>query len=77
MQKQVTERQRKELARRKAMGIALIQRPLKHIRAADSYKVTGEDGVERIAFGPAYTKARIQADQGHGAAVQRIARQVL
>ena len=76
MQKQVSQRQRDELARRKAMPIALIQRPLKHIAAHDSERVTGPDGITRIVMGTVYDTARYYADAGLGAYVQRIARRV-
>lgn len=76
MQKQATPRQRAELARRKAMPIALIQRPLKHIAERDSEKVTGPNGVIRIVMGPTYEMARQHANAGNGAAVQRMARMV-
>ena len=59
--KNVTDRQKKERARRKAMGIALIQRPLKHIR-----KRHGKSGMLT-------REARQYADAGNGSAVRYIA----
>lgn len=74
MSKQATPRQRAERTRRQAMPIALIQRPLMHIAARDSERVTGPDGITRIVMGPTYHVAREYANAGNGAAVQRIAR---
>lgn len=57
-----TQRQRVERARRKAMGIALIQRPLKYIKAR--------------AKDDRYLDAVFCAERGNGALVQRIARSI-
>ena len=75
--KQVTQRQKDELARRKAMPIALIQRPLKFIAANDVTLVTGTDGTQRKVFGPDYEWARFCADVGRGREVQQAARSLL
>jgi hypothetical protein len=64
-QKRPTQRQKSERARRKAMGIALIQRPLKFIKAR-----TNEHHQE-------FKDARMAADFGRGEIVQRIARSFL
>lgn len=76
MSKQVTPRQRAELARRKAMPLALIQRPLKHIAERDNKKVTGADGVVRTIMGPTYLQARACANAGNGKYVKALARAV-
>lgn len=60
-----TPRQRKERARRQAMGIALIQRPLRLVLARTS------------EFNFRYRDARGFADRGIGQGVRFIARQVL
>lgn len=57
-----TKKQRDERARRIAMGIAVIQRPLKHIAGKH-----GEWSYET-------RQARIAANQGNGQAVKHIAR---
>lgn len=75
--KQVTQRQKDELARRKAMPIALIQRPLKFIAANDVTLVTGTDGVQRKVLGDDYVWARYCADAGRGREVQQAARAYL
>lgn len=77
MKKQVTDRQKRELARRKAMPIALIQSPLKFIASKDVHLVTGKDGVIRKVLGGDYQSARWHADAGLGGMVQHIARQFL
>ena len=76
MPKHVTPNQRHELARRKAMPIALIQRPLRHIAARDYEKVTGPDGIERTVMGSTYEQAREYANAGNGLRVQQLARGV-
>ena len=75
--KQVTQRQKYELARRKAMPIALIVRPLKFIAANDVHNVTGTDGIIRKEFGEDYHWARYCAYAGRGREVQQQARQFL
>lgn len=55
-----TENQRKQLARRKALGVALIQGPLKHIK--------------KHGAPWQYSMARGYADSGNGQAVHRVAR---
>ena len=74
MKKQVTQHQKHELARRKAMPIALIQSPLKFIASKDVHLVTGTDGRIRNVLGKDYQWARLHADAGHGGAVQSTAR---
>jgi hypothetical protein len=73
MKKQVTQHQKRELARRKAMPIALCISPLKHIAARDHTKIL-KDGKVVIEMGPAYRDARILANMGHGGAVRHIER---
>lgn len=75
MKNQATQRQKQELARRKAMPIALIQRPLKHIAERDFEKVIVK-GVTTIVMGPTYKAARKFADYGNGLAVKNIAMQM-
>jgi len=57
----LTQRQRDERVRRVAMGLAVIQRPLKQIA-----KIHG-------AFGPYAAEARIMANRGNGHAVTKMA----
>lgn len=57
-----TENQRKQLARRKALGVALIQGPLKYIKKRGAPWE--------------YGMARGYADSGNGQAVRRLARSV-
>jgi hypothetical protein len=57
-----TKRQRDERARRIAMGIAVIQRPLKHI--------AGKHG----DYSYEYKQARIAANKGNGHIVKTMAR---
>lgn len=63
--KQVSQHQRDERARRMAMGVAVIQRPLKQIR--------------RMTVSPSslYKAAQIEADNGRGYMVTQIARHAL
>lgn len=77
MTKQVTPRQRAERARRKAMGIALIQKPLRFIANRDSHLVSNKDGTTSRVFGPMYGLAKVLANIGDGAGVQRRAREFL
>lgn len=69
--KQVTPRQKSELARRKAMPVALCLSPLKHIAARDHTKVL-KDGIVTVEMGPWYLKARQLANAGNGLAVRHI-----
>ncbi len=73
MVKQITQRKKDELARRKAMPIAVIQRPLKHIRAHTNTK--DKDGI--IIESPESRMARYAANRGDGAAVQHSARRIV
>lgn len=77
MKKQVTDHQKRELARRKAMPIALIQSPLKFIASKDVQFVTGTDGRIRKVLGEDYQWARQHANWGRGGAVQATARHFL
>ena len=47
----VTQRQREERARRKAMGIAVIQRPLKQIKRAHGEGWQFKEAAEEAALG--------------------------
>ncbi len=69
-----TQRQRDELARRKAMGIAMIQRPLKFIAAKTNTVERDMAGNVRVVTSPSYELARQCASQGNGGLVNRIAR---
>ena len=69
-----TPRQINERARRKAMPLALIQRPLKHIAERDHSRVTDIDGSTSIVMGPVYKEARQAADAGRGNVVTVLAR---
>ena len=62
-----TQRQRAERARRIAMGLAVIQKPLKHIL----HRAGGT--VERPSF--TGNQARIYANRGEGGFVKNMARQ--
>ena len=70
MKKQITARQKSELARRKVMGVALAQKPLKFIKSRDSHRdsATGE-----MRTGTYYKWAKSYADGGQGQAVQALA----
>lgn len=68
-----TPRQKSELARRKAMPLALIQRPLKHIAERDHSRVSNKDGTTSIVMGLMYIKARLYADAGLGQGVRYVA----
>ena len=74
MKKQIKPRQKSELARRKAMGVALIQKPLKFILSRDSHRdsETGE-----VVKGTGYKWAKLYADAGKGQHVQTLARYYL
>ena len=72
--KNVTDRQKKERARRKAMGIALIQRPLRYIREkTDRIERNVEGIMVRIASERTILAERC-AKRGDGGAVKAIAR---
>lgn len=75
--KHLTDHQKREHARRKAMPIALIQSPLKFIASKDVHLVTGPDGVIRKELGEDYQWARHCASAGRGREVQQQARQFL
>ena len=72
----ISQRQKDERARRKAMPLALIQRPLKHIAERDHSRVTNADGGTSIVMGETYKAARRWADAGLGNAVRYLARQI-
>lgn len=74
-QSNATERQRKELARRKAMGIALIERPLRFI-GDKTNTVTVKDGKPVVEPSPRFIDAHRFASRGDGAMVRRIAYEV-
>lgn len=65
----LTKNQRNNLAKRKAMGIALIQRPLRYIKARTSTIV--DDIRTESAVGKT---ARYAANRGDGMTVKQIAR---
>lgn len=73
-----TQRQRKERARRQAMGIALIHRPLKYIKSRTDEKSIDEITKVVTFYESSQSKqARHAATHGNGALVQRIARDLL
>lgn len=76
MAKKVTQRQKHELARRMAMGIALIERPLKHIAERDHTKKI-VDGIVTVEMGPTYLAARQYANKGKGRVVSLMARHMV
>lgn len=69
-----TQRQRQELARRKAMGIAVIQRPLKFIAGRTNTVERDKAGNICKVESVLYKNARMFANQGDGQAVNYIAR---
>lgn len=69
-----TQRQKSELARRKVMGIAVIQRPLKFIAAKTNTVDRDIEGKVRVVTSPLYEYARNCASAGDGGAVNRLAR---
>ena len=77
----VTERQMKERARRQAMPVAIIEKPLKFILSRDSYFKTDDEGktiqpLEKV-LGNTYKAAQIAAEYGYGRGVNYIARTLL
>jgi len=72
-----TPRQIAERARRKAMPIALIQKPLRLIESKDWFTELDTKGVPRKVAGPSAIAARFFASQGNGAQVKAIALQFL
>jgi len=71
-----TKRQRDERARRIAMGIAVIQRPLRYIATKTNTRNTDEHGVSQIIESFQYTAAKHAAKNGDGFMVNWIARKV-
>lgn len=72
-----TERQKSERARRIAMGIAVIQRPLRLIRNSTYSMEPDAKGVMRKVESTSTKLARRAAQKGNGARVNEIARGVL
>lgn len=72
-----TEHQKSERARRIAMGIAVIQRPLRLIRNSTHYFELDAKGVMRRVESWATRTATVYAKKGDGAHVKQIARGVL
>ena len=71
----LTKKQRDNQAKYKAMGIAVIQRPLRLIRERTNTKSTDEiTGVVTFHESNESRHARYAANAGNGAFVQRIAR---
>jgi hypothetical protein len=77
MKKRVTERQKSELARRKAMMPALIIKPLKFIAEKVNTLFRNERGTFETKEGWQFKKASRFAAMGNGTAVQQIARQFI
>jgi hypothetical protein len=77
MKNKPTERQKSELARRRAMGVALIIRPLKFIAEKVNSVFRNERGELEKTEGWQFIVARRFADLGDGAEVQRFARTLI
>ena len=77
MKVQPTPRQIAERARRKAMPIALIQKPLRLIESKDWFTELDSKGVPKKIKGPSAIAARFYASCGKGAEVKAIALQFL
>ena len=71
-----TPRQRKERARRKAMGIALIERPLRLIGAMTNTVII-KDGKPHTQESFEFQQARSMASRGYGRGVRSMAHLVL
>ncbi len=72
-----TPRQRQERARRKAMGVALIERPLRLIRVLTDTKETDSHGVVHCVASSDTKFAEECARHGEGHFVRTIARQAM
>lgn len=72
-----TQRQRAERARREAMGIAVIQRPLKYIKGlTDQVEKDDVTGQTRVLESRQSRLATLAARYGAGEAVKQIARRL-
>ncbi len=74
--KQVSQHRKDELARRKRMGIALVQRPLRFIGAKTNTVGKDEKGNATVIESGEFMYAKHQASRGHGNNVQFMAMNV-
>jgi hypothetical protein len=74
--KQVSQHRKDELARRKRMGIALVQRPLRFIAAKTNTVGKDEKGNTTVTESGEFIYAKRQASRGHGNNVQFMAMNV-
>ncbi len=74
--KQVSQHRKDELARRKRMGIALVQRPLRFIAAKTNTVGKDEKGNATVIESGEFMYAKHQASRGHGRHVQSMAMRV-
>lgn len=74
MKKIVSQHQRNERARRKVMGVALIQRPLKYIRSRTNMIEKDVNGNPIVVQSAQSRRATRAAKFGWGETVQRIAK---
>ena len=70
--KQVSQHRKDELARRKRMGIARVERPLRFIAAKTNVKAIKNGEVVTVESGE-FIHAKHQAARGNGGMVQYIA----
>lgn len=75
-QSSATDKQRKNLAKRKAMGPALVERPLRFIGAKIN-TVTMVDGKPKVHASWQFKDALAHAQAGFGLGVRRVAFEVL
>jgi len=73
---QVSQHRKDELARRKRMGIALVERPLRFIAAKTNKVGKDEKGNAIVIESDEFKNAKIWHKDGLGWAVQRIAMKV-
>ena len=76
-QSSATDKQRKNLAKRKAMGPALVERPLRFIGATKTNTVTMVDGQPKVSQSWQFKDALAHAKAGFGLGVRRIAFEVI
>ncbi len=74
--KQVSQHRKDELARRKAMGIARVERPLRFIAAKTNTVGKDEKGNATVIESGEFMYAKDQAARGNGLSVQQIAMNV-
>ena len=74
--KQVSQRRKDELTRRKRMGIALVERPLRFIGAKTNTVGKDEKGNTVVIESVEFQSAKHQASRGRGRHVQLMAMRV-